>query len=189
MEAAHAGESPPSGSYLNNLGKLRSAGLVDYPGGRLQAAIDRLLYPALHRGRHVPGAGLVGLLGGEGRGMEGLTAAGSMEHYERILPGLANRIVTMAEQAQASSLAMEKTQGDAIAKVTRAGPYLKTAGLACAFILYLLLFCGTYKLLMADKKIAGSLGGLAAVVYSIVLFVSQRRKPKLTPDSLNPPIG
>lgn len=31
MVAAHAGVSPTSGGYFNNLGRLRSAGLIDYP--------------------------------------------------------------------------------------------------------------------------------------------------------------
>lgn len=33
MLAAHAGVSPTSGGYFNNLGKLRSTGLIDYPAG------------------------------------------------------------------------------------------------------------------------------------------------------------
>jgi Mn-dependent DtxR family transcriptional regulator len=33
MVAAHAGVSPTSGGYFNNLGRLRSAGLVEYPSG------------------------------------------------------------------------------------------------------------------------------------------------------------
>lgn len=33
MLAAHAGVSPTSGGYFNNLGRLRSGGLVDYPSG------------------------------------------------------------------------------------------------------------------------------------------------------------
>lgn len=33
MIAAHAGVSPTSGGYFNNLGKLRSLGLIDYPEG------------------------------------------------------------------------------------------------------------------------------------------------------------
>ena len=33
MVAAHAGVSPKSGGYFNNLGRLRSAGLIDYPAG------------------------------------------------------------------------------------------------------------------------------------------------------------
>ena len=32
MVAAHAGVSPTSGGYFNNLGKLRSSGLIEYPG-------------------------------------------------------------------------------------------------------------------------------------------------------------
>lgn len=33
MVAVHAGVSPTSGGYFNNLGKLRSSGLVEYPAG------------------------------------------------------------------------------------------------------------------------------------------------------------
>lgn len=33
MVAAHAGVSPTSGGYFNNLGRLRSGGLVEYPAG------------------------------------------------------------------------------------------------------------------------------------------------------------
>jgi hypothetical protein len=33
MVAAHAGVSPTSGGYFNNLGKLRTMGLIDYPAG------------------------------------------------------------------------------------------------------------------------------------------------------------
>lgn len=33
MVAAHAGVSPTSGGYFNNLGRLRSSGLVEYPAG------------------------------------------------------------------------------------------------------------------------------------------------------------
>lgn len=101
----------------------------------------------------------------------------SMEHYERILPGLADRIVKMAEQAQAASLQMEKTQIDAVAHVTRLAPYVKFSGLLFAFLLCILLFVGTYMLLMAGKTVEGALTGLGAVVYSIALFLSQKKKP------------
>jgi hypothetical protein len=37
MVAAHAGVSPRSSGYANNLGALRSAGLIDYPSGGLVA--------------------------------------------------------------------------------------------------------------------------------------------------------
>lgn len=40
MVAAHAGVSPTSGGYFNNLGKLRSAGLIDYPAGGTAALTD-----------------------------------------------------------------------------------------------------------------------------------------------------
>lgn len=33
MVAAHAGVSPTSGGYFNNLGRLRSGSLIDYPSG------------------------------------------------------------------------------------------------------------------------------------------------------------
>ncbi|MES2910561.1 MAG: DUF87 domain-containing protein [Pseudomonadota bacterium] len=40
MIAAHAGVSPTSGGYFNNLGKLRSHGLIDYPSGGIVALTD-----------------------------------------------------------------------------------------------------------------------------------------------------
>lgn len=40
MIAAHAGVSPTSGGYFNNLGRLRSAGLIDYPSGGTAALTD-----------------------------------------------------------------------------------------------------------------------------------------------------
>lgn len=40
MVAAHAGVSPTSGGYFNNLGRLRSGGLVDYPVGGTVALTD-----------------------------------------------------------------------------------------------------------------------------------------------------
>lgn len=38
--AAHAGVSPKSGGYFNNLGRLRTAGLIDYPAGGTAALTD-----------------------------------------------------------------------------------------------------------------------------------------------------
>jgi hypothetical protein len=40
MVAAHAGVSPTSGGYFNNLGRLRANGLVDYPAGGTVALTD-----------------------------------------------------------------------------------------------------------------------------------------------------
>lgn len=40
MVAAHAGVSPKSGGYFNNLGRLRSAGLIDYPAGGTAALTE-----------------------------------------------------------------------------------------------------------------------------------------------------
>jgi hypothetical protein len=40
MVAAHAGVSPTSGGYFNNLGRLRSAGLIEYPQGGTVALTD-----------------------------------------------------------------------------------------------------------------------------------------------------
>lgn len=40
MVAAHAGVSPTSGGYFNNLGRLRSAGLIEYPVGGTAALTD-----------------------------------------------------------------------------------------------------------------------------------------------------
>lgn len=51
MVAAHAGVSPTSGGYFNNLGRLRALGLVDYPQGGTVALTDSGSAAANHQDR------------------------------------------------------------------------------------------------------------------------------------------
>lgn len=44
---ALADQSPTSSGYTNNLGGLRTLGLIDYPSGGMVAATERLFPPAL----------------------------------------------------------------------------------------------------------------------------------------------
>ena len=48
--ADESGQSASSSGYANNLGALRSLGLLDYPASGMVAATD-LLFPRLPRGR------------------------------------------------------------------------------------------------------------------------------------------
>ena len=92
--------------------------------------------------------------------------------YEQILPGSANRIISMAEQQSAHRQSLEKTAINANAMTQR-------WGLICAFVLSMTAICGGIWLSargMSGAGLTSIIAALAALVGVFVYGKSQQKK-------------
>lgn len=114
-----------------------------------------------------------------------VTMSGPLPHpeilagMEKVLPGAANRVVTMAEQAQVKSLEMEAANIDSIAFTRRMVAVSGLLGVALSFLVVAGLGAAFFFLTFRGYQVQGGLSGLAALAYAIL--VNQRRKKNTPP--------
>jgi uncharacterized membrane protein len=90
---------------------------------------------------------------------------GTLEEYERLVPGLAGRLVDWAESESEHRREMERS----LLK-------LSWAGLWCALAVTLVTIIGSMVLSWAGRSTAGLIGGVGAVAGLVIVFVAGRRR-------------
>jgi uncharacterized membrane protein len=97
-----------------------------------------------------------------------------LEHYEKILPGAAERILAMAERQSAHRQKIED-------KVITSDVKNSSRGLTYGFIICLVAIVGGFTLIYLGKSIEGSVIGGTALVGLVTAFIygsNQRRKER-----------
>lgn len=117
--------------------------------------------------------------------MRQVTHSGPLPHpeilagMERVLPGTADRIVKMAEQAQTKSLEMEAVNIGSIAFARRAIALGSLVGTSLSFLVVAGLGAGFFFLTYRGYEIQGGLSGLAAVAYAVLVTHRQKKNAPL----------
>lgn len=112
--------------------------------------------------------------------MRQVTHSGPIPHpeilagLERVLPGTADRIVKMAEQAQTKSLDMDAANVQSIAFVRRTLAIGSLVGVILSFLVVGGLGAGFFFLTLKGYQVQGGLSGLAGLAYAVMVF--HRRK-------------
>lgn len=98
-----------------------------------------------------------------------------LDGYEKVLPGLADRIVCMAEKEQNHQIALQKIEADEVRVENQREHHRGILGQLLAFILAVVAIGGSFVLLALDKSVAGTISGLASLATLIGMFLYERR--------------
>lgn len=101
-----------------------------------------------------------------------------LEGYERVLPGMADRVLSMAEE-------QAKHRRDIESQVIRANTKAELVGIVVTFLITIACIGGSIYLIATDKQVVGFLTMVSTLLALVYNFYSGNRSEKETVKKMN----